>query len=80
MLSGIVAPNDFGYRVYAVWYSCSQRFSLSCFMLFGILASNDFGYPVYAVWGARIPNSINRIIKFVGSKNTKQYKQDSQNS
>jgi hypothetical protein len=63
MLFGILAPNDFGYPVYAVWYSCSQRFWLSClcclvfllptilailFMLFGILAPNDFGYPVYA--------------------------------
>jgi hypothetical protein len=65
MLFGILAPNDFGYPLYAVWYSCSQRFwlpSLCClvfllpmilaivFILFGILAPNDFGYPVYAVW------------------------------
>jgi hypothetical protein len=25
-LFDILAPNDFGYPVYAVWYSCSQRF------------------------------------------------------
>jgi hypothetical protein len=28
---------------------------------------------------ARIPNSIKKIAKIVGSKNTKQHKQDSQN-
>jgi heme/copper-type cytochrome/quinol oxidase subunit 2 len=29
MLFGILAPNDFGYPLYTVWYSCSQRFWLS---------------------------------------------------
>jgi hypothetical protein len=65
MLFGILPPNDFGYPVYAVWYSSSQRIWLFClyclvfllptilailFMLFGILAPNDFDYPVYAAW------------------------------
>jgi hypothetical protein len=100
MLFGILAPNDYGYPVYAVWYSCSQRFRLSClcclvfllptilailFMLFGILAPNDVGYPVYAVWDSCSQRfwlsclCINRIANIVGSKNTKQHKQDSQN-
>jgi hypothetical protein len=54
---------DFGYRVYAFWFTCSQILAIM-FMPFGLLAPRfwpaclcplvyllpDFGYLVYALW------------------------------
>jgi hypothetical protein len=54
---------DFGYPVYALWFTCSQILAI-LFILFGLLASRlwlsclfslvyllpDFGYPVYDLW------------------------------
>jgi hypothetical protein len=61
---GLLAPKDFGHPLYALWFTCSQRFwqSSLCslvymlpkilailFMLFGLHAPKDVGHPLYAL-------------------------------